>query len=100
MATADPDDASILSAVAAERDAIVELLADLVEAPTLLSDEELGQVVMERGMREAGLEPEDVPMDAEALRAHPACAPFSWDVAGKRNVVARWGAAGRDGALA
>ena len=95
MATADPDDASILSAVAAERDAIVELLADLVEAPTLLGDEELGQVVMERGLREAGLEPEDVPMDAEALRAHPACAPFSWDVAGKRNVVARWG--GGDG---
>jgi acetylornithine deacetylase len=91
MATADPDDASILAAVAAERDAIVELLTDLVEAPTLLGDEELGQVVMERGMRDAGLDPVDVPMDAEALRAHPACAPFSWDVGGKRNVVARWG---------
>jgi len=42
-------------------------------------------------MRDAGLEPVDVPMDAEALRAHPACAPFSWDVGGKRNMVARWG---------
>jgi hypothetical protein len=83
MATADPDDASILAAVAAERDAIVELLTDLVEAPTVLGDEELGQVVMERGMRDAGLEPVDVPMDAETLRAHPACAASAtWSRAG------------------
>ena len=36
-------------------------------------------------------------MDAEALRAHPLAAPFSWDVAGKRNVVADWPAAGSGG---
>ncbi|MGL6280010.1 MAG: ArgE/DapE family deacylase, partial [Gaiella sp.] len=42
-------------------------------------------------------EPLDVPMDAEALRASPLAAPFGWEVAGKRNVVASWSAAGHGG---
>ena len=49
--------------------------------------------------RELGLEPVDVPLDAELLRADPAASPFSWDVSGKRDVVADWlpgaGAPGR-----
>ena len=37
------------------------------------------------------LEPVDVPMDAEALRAHPHAAPFDWSLEGRSNVVATWG---------
>jgi acetylornithine deacetylase len=65
-----------------------ELLERLVAAPTELGREELGQVVIEAAMRECGLEPRSVWLDADALRAHPNASPFSWDVAGKRNVVA------------
>jgi acetylornithine deacetylase len=55
---------------------MVELLAELVTAPTLLG-------------REA---PFDVPLDPAALAGHPGASPFSWDVAGKANVLADWGA--------
>jgi len=66
------------------------VLRRLVEAPTLLGNEEPGQEIMAGAFRELGLEPQDVPVDAEALRAHPLASPFSWDVSGKRNVVAVW----------
>ncbi len=71
---------------------MLEVLQRLVEAPTLLGNEEPGQAVMSEALREIGLRPVDVPMDADALRAHQACAPFSWDVSGKRNVTAEWSA--------
>jgi acetylornithine deacetylase len=45
---------------------------------------------MRRAFAELGLEPVDVPLDRAALEAHPAGAPFSWDVTGKANVVAAW----------
>ena len=46
---------------------------------------------MRAAFADLGLEPRDVPLDAEALRAHPGASPFSWDVDGKANVVADWG---------
>ena len=67
-----------------------ELLVRLVEAPTVLGDEERGQVVMAQAFADCGLEPVDVPLDPEAIRADPHSSPFSWDVTGKRNVVAHW----------
>jgi acetylornithine deacetylase len=67
-----------------------DLLVRLVDAPTLLGDEAAGQEIMRAALAELGLSPYDVPMDAEALRAHPGAAPFSWDVTGKTNVVADW----------
>ena len=88
------EDAEIARAVAAQAPAMEELLVRLVEAPTLLGNEEPGQKVMEDAFRGLGLEPVDVPMDADALRAHPSASPFSWDVSGKRNVVATWPAGG------
>jgi acetylornithine deacetylase len=84
----------ILTAVAAEAPAMVDLLAELVRAPTLPGREASGQAVMRRAFTELGLEPFDVPLDAEALARHPDAAPFSWDVAGKANVLATWPAAG------
>ena len=45
---------------------------------------------MRGAFEELGLAPIDVPLDAQALRAHPDASPFSWGVAGKANVVARW----------
>jgi acetylornithine deacetylase len=83
-------DAEILAAVAAEEPAMIELTAELVEAPTLLGDEAAGQEIMRRAFAGLGLEPVDVPLDREALAGHPGAAPFSWDVAGKANVVATW----------
>jgi len=87
-------DAEIAAAVAAEAAAMEDLLCRLVEAPTTLGNEEPGQEIMAEAFAALGLEPVDVPMDAEALRAHPLAAPFTWSVEGKRNVVATWPAAG------
>jgi acetylornithine deacetylase len=69
------------------------LLAELVAA----HDEGSGQVVMARAFAECGLEPEAIALDADAIRADPHHSPFSWDVSGKRNVVATWPAAGSGG---
>lgn len=74
-----------------------DLLVALVQAPTVLGDEEPGQALMERAMADCGLEPESVWMDAEAIRADPRHSPFSWEVAGKRNVVATWRGSGDGG---
>ncbi len=87
-------DLSVLDSIAAEAEWMTDLLARLVRAPTTLGNEEPGQVIVAEVLREVGLDPVDVPMDAEALRAHPQAAPFDWDLAGKRNVVATWGAPG------
>ena len=83
-------DAEILEAIAEQEAWIVETLADLVRSPTTLGNEEAGQRVIEGALGDIGLEPVDVLMDAEQLRAHPSAAPFDWDVEGKRNVVAVW----------
>jgi acetylornithine deacetylase len=83
-------DAEILAAVAAEEAAMLALLTELVEAPTLLGEEAPGQAVMRRAFAELGLEPFDVPLEPAALDGHPGASPFSWDVAGKANVLANW----------
>jgi acetylornithine deacetylase len=83
-------DAEILAAVAAEEAAMVDLLAELVAAPTLLGEEAPGQAIMRRAFADLGLRPFDVPLDPAALDGHPGAAPFSWDVAGKSNVLATW----------
>ena len=74
-----------------------ELLGRLVAAPTVLGDEEPGQEVMREAFREAGIEPRDVAMDGEALRASPFHSPFSWDVTDKVNVVGDWTPVGTGG---
>ena len=74
-----------------------EVLVRLVEAPTTLGNEEPGQDVMRDAFRALGLDPVDVPLDAEMLRSHPAASPFSWDVSEKRNVIADWHPGGEGG---
>jgi acetylornithine deacetylase len=83
-------DAEILAAVAAEQPAMVELLTELVAAPTLLGREAGGQAVMRQAFAALGLEPFDVALDRDALERHPGGAPSSWDVDGKANVLADW----------
>ena len=61
-------DAEVLDAVAGETGWMEDLLVALVEAPTVLGAEEEGQRVMEEAFRDCGLEPRDVPLDADALR--------------------------------
>jgi acetylornithine deacetylase len=84
------DDGPILAAVAAEEDAMVDLIGELVAARTLLGHEETGQAVMRRAFGELGTEPVDVPLEPAALERHAAAAPYSWDLSGKTNVVATW----------
>src|SRR6476661_5232705 len=87
-------------AVAAEAAWMEDLLGELVAAPTVLGHEEPGQAVMARAFADCGLEPVDVPMDADAICADPHHSPFSWAVEGKRNVVASWvGSGGRGRSL-
>src|SRR4051794_15123266 len=74
-----------------------DVLTRLVAAPTTLGNEEPGQVVMEAAFRDVGLTPYDIALDADAIRADPHSSPFSWDVAGKRNVLATWEAGGEGG---
>src|SRR3954468_16679957 len=90
-------DEQVLDAVAEGGADMEALLADLVRARPLFGAEAAGQDVMRRAFAGLGLEPVDVPLDAAALRASAAASPFSWDVAGKANVVARWPAAGDGG---
>src|SRR3954465_9144880 len=90
-------DEQILDAVAEGRAEMDALLADLVRARPLFGAEAAGQDVMRRAFAGLGLEPVDVPLDAAALRASAAASPFSWDVAGKANVVARWPGGGAGG---
>jgi acetylornithine deacetylase len=85
-----PLDLEIAEAISSGAAWMSEFLAELVDQATTLGNEEPGQVVVRQALRELGLEPVDVPMDAEAIRAHPGHSPFDWDVTGKRNVVATW----------
>ena len=93
-----PSDEQILAAVAEGEAEMEALLSDLVRARPLFGAEADGQDVMRRAFAGLGLDPVDVALDAGALRASPAASPFSWDVAGKASVIARWppgGAGGR-----
>jgi len=94
-----PQDHEIADAIAQGSGWMIELLARLVDKDTTLGREEAGQAVIRDALSELGLEPVDVPMDAAALRAHPAASPFDWEVADKRNVVATWSPASGFGGL-
>ena len=85
-----PEERDIVDAVQGQAGAIEDLLVALIDAPTLLGNEAPGQDIMRQAFADLGLAPVEVPMDAEALRAHPAAAPFDWDVNGKKNLVATW----------
>ena len=67
-----------------------DLLARLVEAPTLPGEEMRGQQIIREAFSDIGLAPFDVPLDADALRDHLGASDFSWEVADKANVVANW----------
>ena len=90
MGAARPDDGAVLAAVAAGQAEVEDLIGDLVRARTLLGAEAAGQEVMRRAFAGLGLDPLDVPLDAETLRASPAASPFGWDVGGKASVTATW----------
>src|SRR4051812_27711527 len=92
-----PSDEQILAAVAEGEADMEALLSDLVRARPVFGAEADGQDVMRRAFSDLGLDPVDVPLDTGALRASPAASPFSWDVAGKASVVARWAPGGEGG---
>jgi acetylornithine deacetylase len=94
-----PEDTEIAEAIGAGAEWMTELLARLVDRDTTPGKEEAGQAVMREALLELGLEPVDVRMDSEALRAHPAASPFDWDVGDKSNVVATWSPTHRNGGL-
>ena len=90
-------DEQVLAAVAEGEADMEALLVDLVGARPVFGAEATAQDVMRRAFAGLGLEPVDVPFDPDALRASPSASPFSWDVTGKANVIARWPAAGTGG---
>lgn len=90
MTGAAPTDADVRGVIEAEQAATIDLLRELVAARTTLGNEEAGQRVLAAALADAGLDVLDVPMDPEALRAHPQAALFDWDLEGKRNLVATW----------
>ena len=77
--------------VAAQAPWMEDLLVALVETPTELGHEDAGQALISRAYGECGLEPRDLWLDPDALRAHPHASPFSWD----RQASATWWRAGR-----
>ena len=81
------EDTEIAAAIEANADWMTEVLARLVDKDTTLGNEEAGQAVIREALLELGLAPVDVPMDPEALHAHPAASPFDWDVADKKNNI-------------
>jgi acetylornithine deacetylase len=92
-------DATVRAAVADQAAWMEELLVDLVQAPTTLGHEDAGQARMVTAWRDCGLDAVDVPLRRERLEDARGASPFSWDVEGKRNVVATWErGAKRDGA--
>jgi acetylornithine deacetylase len=93
-----PADREIVAAIGSQAEWMTGFLGKLVAAPTTLGNEEPGQVLVSQALREIGLDPTDVPMEAGAIRAHPGHSPFDWDVSNKRNVVAVWEPAEVDGA--
>jgi acetylornithine deacetylase len=92
-------DDAVRAAVADQAAWMEELLIDLVHAPTTLGHEDDGQARMAMAFADCGLEPVDVRLRRERLEGARGASPFSWDVEGKRCVVATWEPeAQRDGA--
>jgi acetylornithine deacetylase len=85
-----PEDRDIAEAIVAQRAWMTAFLERLVDQPTTLGNEAGGQGVVREALAEIGIDPVDVPMDAEALRAHPVHSPFDWDLDGVTNVVGTW----------
>ena len=69
---------------------MTDVLQRLVRADTTLGNEEAGQAIVRDVLRDLDLDPVDVRMDEEALRAHPLASPFDWETDGKANVVSTW----------
>ena len=91
------DDGDILAAVAAEEPAMVDLLAELVAAPTLLGHEAAGQAVMRRAFADLGLEPVDVPLRPRGLEGHPARRAVRAGTSTARRTSSRTGSRDRRG---
>ncbi|MGZ5290364.1 MAG: ArgE/DapE family deacylase [Actinomycetota bacterium] len=88
--TPGPEDHRILEAIAEEAGWMTDVLQRLVRADTTLGNEEAGQAIVRDVLRDLELDPVDVRMDEEALRAHPLASPFDWETDGKANVVSTW----------
>jgi acetylornithine deacetylase len=85
------DATEIMAAVAEQEGKMNRLLEALVAEPTLLGEESAGQVIMRAAFEDLGLRARELALAPEVLGSHPGASPFSWDVAGKSNVLASWG---------
>jgi acetylornithine deacetylase len=79
---------AILDAVDALKDESVSLLQRLARHQSVLGREQSCLAEMETVYREIGLEPRRVPVDVEALAAHPGFSPPLIPYAGRDNIVA------------
>jgi acetylornithine deacetylase len=87
----------IIDTVDALQDDIVEFTQRLVAEPSTLGNEASVMAVMEDGLRQLGLAPERIPIDARHLAAHAGFAPVPWDYENRYNLVATEPAAGAGG---
>jgi acetylornithine deacetylase len=89
MDTLDPGARrAILDACDALREEGVRVLERLVRCPSTLGNEASALAEMARNYEALGLAPRRIPVEAEALRAHPGFSPPLIPYAGRDNVVA------------
>ena len=87
----------IIETVAGLADDIVAMTQRLVREPSTLGNEASVLSVMEDSLKQLGLHPRKVPIDAEALESHPGFAPVAWEYKNRYNLVATEPAAGEGG---
>lgn len=80
--------ADLLQAVAASRQASVQMLSELVRFPSLLGHEDPAQAYMVSVFERMGLQVRQFEVDHEKIRQHPAYSPSLVSYEGRRNVVA------------
>ena len=87
----------IIDTVDALQEDIVDFTQRLVAEPSTLGNEASVLTVMEDRLRQLGLQPNRIPIDAERLASHPGFAPVPWDYKNRYNLVATEPPAGTGG---
>lgn len=83
----EPSREHVRQAVADRRGWAIDRLGALVREPTVLGQEDPGQIKVAELFEEVGLKTELLPIEVDRIRNHPGFSPVDWPLDGKRNVV-------------
>lgn len=83
-----PSRTDFRQAIAGRRDWAVSLLADMVRHPTVLGQEESGQLHLAGVFDSLGYATHVEPIDINRIKNLPGFSPVDWELHGKKNVVA------------